>query len=143
MYRVLLPVVLAAMPSVVAAQPLAGQAASGQTYPGRDTDDARSNAIAARTAPGVAAANDRVMGQVGPTGTVPAGAQAAYADDVRAYDAARRARRHAINRDQAYYDRQQRAYAMAMADWRAQTAACHRGNNRACRAQGPRPGDYM
>lgn len=133
MRRAVLALALAACPTL----------AGAQTYAGQDTNSPRSNAIAARTAPGVAAANRAVADGAGPAQSVNPADQAAYAADLRAYDAARRMRRHVINRDRAYYDRQQRAYAMAMADWRAQTAACHRGHNRACRLPTPRPADYM
>jgi hypothetical protein len=138
MYRVLIPIVLAMSPSLLAAQPY-----SGQAYPGQDARDARSDRISAGTAPDVAAANRAVAGRMVPTGTVAPADQAAYEADVRAYDAARHARRQVIRRNQAYYDREQRAYAMAMADWRAQVAACRRGHTRACRLPTPRPGDYM
>ncbi|MGI4732181.1 MAG: hypothetical protein ACRYFW_10570 [Janthinobacterium lividum] len=136
MRTLLIPIVLACLPAVAAAQ-VAGQ----------DTNNPRSNTIAADTASEVAAANGKVAAQAAAQDQVRAAMsandQARYDADLQAYDAARHARRQTIRHDQAYYEREQRAYAIAMSEWRAQVDACHRGDTRACRAPSPRPGDYM
>ena len=120
--------------------------AFAQTYPGQSAD-ARSDRISASTAPGTAAANDAAAGEVAARDQARAAMSVAdqdrYDADMQAYREARQARRQLIRHDEAYYDRQQRAYAAAMADWRMQAAACRRGHPRACRAPTPRPGDYM
>ena len=107
----------------------------------------RDDAVAAETAPEVAAAN-RQVGAVasfdnGAVTAVNAANQARYQADVRRYRAAMRARRHTIAADAALQADRERAYAMAMADWRDQVAACKRGRTRACRMPSPNPATYM
>jgi hypothetical protein len=137
MRTVLISLLLLGLPAVIAAQ----------TYLGQDANAPRTNAIAAGTAPGVAAANNEAAAKVAARDQAQAAAsnadQAQHDADMRAYDAARRARRQVLRHDQAYYDREQSAYAAAMADWREQVAACNRGHTRACNAPSPRPGDYL
>lgn len=115
--------------------------------PGHDSTSARSDAIAAQTAPGVAAANADVAAQASlQSGAVPAvnaANEARYAADVAQYRAAMRARRHTIAANAALQADRERAYAMAMADWRAQVIACEKGHNRACKMPSPNPQDYM
>ncbi|AXJ97056.1 hypothetical protein DM480_11935 [Sphingomonas sp. FARSPH] len=114
---------------------------------GRDNDSARSNAIAAQTAPGVAAANADVAAQAqlqdNAVAAVNAADSAQYRADVRRYRAAMRARRQVIAADAALQVDRERAYAMAMADWRAQVRACKRGHSRACTMPSPDPQNYM
>lgn len=63
--------------------------------------------------------------------------------DRRAYmSAMARQHRRAANRYDRRYIRQQNAYARAMAAWRRQVYACHRGNRRACKAHSPRVSDF-
>lgn len=66
-----------------------------------------------------------------------------YAKDMAAYVDALRAQHRAELADVRQYDRQQRAYADAMFDWRVQVGACHHGNKRACNAPTPNPADYL
>lgn len=108
---------------------------------GRDNDSPRSDAVAAETAPGVAAANAEVAA-VAPSGSAVAVDGARFAQDMAAYRTVVQARNQAAARDAAIYDRQQRAYATAMADWRVQVRACERGNSRACKAPTPDPTAY-
>jgi hypothetical protein len=61
--------------------------------------------------------------------------RAIYMDALIKHDAA-------VNRTDARYDRQQRAYAHAMAAWRIQVDACKRGNHRACDLPSPNPADF-
>ena len=107
--------------------------------PGHDSNTPRSNAIAAETAPGVAAANAEVAAQASPSAIDPVQA----AQDRTAYRAALRARHRTIAVDAAIQEQREGAYAAAMADWRAQVAACERGHNRACKLPTPDPQDYM
>jgi hypothetical protein len=71
-----------------------------------------------------------------------ADAQARYAADLAAYDAALARHDARADRQAAHYRHQQRAYADAMRDWRAQDYACRHGNNRACNAPSPDPAAY-
>ncbi|MGP7796267.1 hypothetical protein [Sphingomonas sp. CLY1604] len=126
----------------------ADQASTPLPYdPGRDSNTPRSNAIAAETAPGVAAANAETLAQArlqdGAANAVNAANDARYAADVRRYRAAMRHRRQVIATDAAVQNDRERAYAMAMADWRAQVAACKRGRTRACKMPSPDPQNYM
>lgn len=109
--------------------------------------DQRNDAISAQTAPGVADANRSVAAQArfqaGAADAVNAAQDARYRADVQRYRAAMRARRHVIAADAALQNDRERAYAMAMADWRAQVRACERGHNRACKQPSPNPQDYM
>ncbi|RZM34450.1 MAG: hypothetical protein EOP67_16985 [Sphingomonas sp.] len=129
----------------VLAPPLAAQTSPanepGRPLPydlGRDNDSLRSNAGALESRPVVAAANRQALAESAQGGAVLAEDQARYAADVAAYHAA--LREH--GRDVAVSARQERAYAMAMADWRAQVDACDRGRRRACEAPAPNPADY-
>jgi hypothetical protein len=68
--------------------------------------------------------------------------QAAYQSDLAAYHDEIIVSRADAMRDSARFNRQQRAYADAMAQWRAQTAACEKGKLKACKLPTPRPADY-
>ena len=63
-----------------------------------------------------------------------AATQAQYEADMASYRAALRAHHRAVVADARIADRQQRAYADAMAVWRHQVYACKHGDNRACKA---------
>jgi len=69
-------------------------------------------------------------------------AQAQYEADMASYRAALRAHHRAVVADARIADRQQRAYADAMAVWRHQVYACKHGNNRACKAPTPDPAAF-
>lgn len=107
--------------------------------PGHDGTNARSDAIAAETAPGTAAANAEVAQQTPRTAVD----TAQYSRDLAAYREAVRARADVITADAALQSDRERAYAMAMADWRTQVEACKRGHPRACDMPSPNPADYM
>lgn len=68
--------------------------------------------------------------------------QGYYAEDIAAYERAVRAHDLALLKDEARFQRQQRAYAAAMADWRIQVADCEDGLRAACKAPPPNPADY-
>ena len=80
--------------------------------------------------------------QAGATAAVNADAQAQYAADLAAYDAALSRHDARADRQAEHYRHQQRAYAEAMRDWRAQDYACRHGSNRACNAPAPDPAAY-
>lgn len=109
---------------------------------GREGDSARSDAGALESRPGVVAANREALAKSAQSGAVVAGEQARYAADLANYRAALLANQRTISRDAAIEARQERAYALAMADWRAQVDACDRGKSRACKAPAPNPADY-
>lgn len=68
--------------------------------------------------------------------------QQQYRDDLAAYHDAVMANRADAMKDDARFGRQQRAYADAMAQWRAQTTACNKGKLKACKLPTPNPADY-
>lgn len=68
--------------------------------------------------------------------------QAQYDADRRAYMDALVAHDHAVNRTDARYVRQQRAYADAMFAWRRQVYACKHGHQRACDMPPPDPSRF-
>ena len=68
--------------------------------------------------------------------------QQQYRDDLAAYHDAVMAHHADAMSDQARFSRQQRAYADAMAQWRAQTDACNKGKLKACKLPTPNPADY-
>ena len=109
---------------------------------GYDVQTPKHDAIDAQEAPvtqslnakaGQAAAVNEIAGEVD---------QAQYQTDMEAYHADVMAHAAATMRDEARYGRQQRAYADAMAQWRAQTDACNRGKLKACKLPTPNPADY-
>ena len=69
-------------------------------------------------------------------------AQTQYQSDLAAYDAALDRHDARADRQAEHYHHQQRAYADAMRDWRAQDYACRHGSNRACNAPAPDPAAY-
>jgi hypothetical protein len=123
-----------ASPSQAPVRPLA-------EYPGPGHESPRAAEISAQTAPETAMANARAEADIpaSPVGID----EAQYARDLAGYRAAVLARRHVMAQDAAIEARRERAYAMAMADWRAQVAACERGKSRACKAPSPDPAAYM
>lgn len=68
--------------------------------------------------------------------------EAQYEADMAAYRAAVQANQQQISKDEARYERQQRAYADAMAVWREQKAACDRGVLKECKKPTPNPADF-
>lgn len=70
-------------------------------------------------------------------------ARADYRRDRRAYMAAvMRRQRLSVSRYRLRYARREMAYANAMAAWRRQVSACHRGDRHACNAPAPRVANY-
>ncbi len=65
-----------------------------------------------------------------------------YAEDRAAFRAEAAARHEKIVSDAIAYERQQRAYADAMAAWRVQSEACRKGDFKACQKPTPMPADY-
>lgn len=134
------PLVIAGL---MIATPVVAQTQMQTPSPATQQDDA----IAAQTAAGVAAANRDIGAearmQTGAAAAVNVANEARYRNDVRRYRAAVRARRQTIAADAAVQNDRERAYAMAMADWRAQVAACKRGHSRACNRPSPDPQNYM
>lgn len=135
-----------AMVTPVVAQSTQDPAAASTPLPydrGYDKDDARTRAINDSGRPAVQAANESIAAQAAARDTATGIDQARYAEDVAAYRAALDARHETMAAEAAMQADRERAYAMAMADWRAQVAACERGRTRACRLPTPNPADYM
>ena len=109
---------------------------------GYDKDTPRTRAINDAARPGVQSANAEVLASAQTQTNGGAVDNTQYSRDMAAYRQALRARRHVANADMRRYDRQQRAYADAMRDWRRQSYACHHGSRRACRAPTPNPANY-
>lgn len=120
--------------------------ASAQTTPSNPAPTGSADPIPPPNTPGVAAANDSVAAQSAARSdavtTSNAEAQAQYAEDMAAYRASLVTHRRAAVADARLYDRQQRAYADAMAAWRHQVYACKHGSNAACKAPPPDPADF-
>lgn len=135
--------------SIALALALLGSAAtaSAQTAP---TAPAPSGAEKDVNSPDVAAANQDVAAQAAArqsavaevNADTQASADTQYAADLAAYREALRAHHREVARDARIADRQERAYADAMRDWRRQVYACKHGSNRACKAPTPDPANY-
>lgn len=130
---------------IVAALIGTATAAPAQTTPAPAPADS-TNPTPPPNTPGVAAANADVAAQAevrtDAVATSNAEAQAQYAEDMAAYRASLVTNHRAAVADARLYDRQQRAYADAMAAWRHQVDACKRGNGAACKAPTPNPADF-
>lgn len=105
--------------------------------------------INAASAPNTAALNGQVASAAAASTAANDAAMAQYQESQAQYDADRQAYidalvRHdaSVNRTDARYIRQQRAYADAMRVWRAQVWACKRGHQRACDMPPPNPAAY-
>jgi hypothetical protein len=92
--------------------------------------------------PGTTAANATVQQAVDAREAIAAGGQAQYEADRQAYLDALVQHDRAVNRADARYVRQQRAYADAMAVWRWQVQKCKQGSQRACDLPSPNPADF-
>jgi hypothetical protein len=137
--------------AAVAAPPAFAQSTNPQDDPGApreplpydrgyDKPQARTDAINAPNEAKRAELNAQAAAQGGPR--VTADAQARYAEDIAAYESAVRAHDAALIRNEVRFQRQQRAFAEAMADWRMQVADCQGGMSAACKAPPPDPADY-
>lgn len=105
--------------------------------------------INAGGAPGTAALNNQVSATTGAGNAANDAANAQYQASQADYDADRAAYMDAlikhdasVNRADARYVRQQRAYADAMRVWRAQVWACKHGHPRACDMPPPNPATF-
>ena len=105
--------------------------------------------INAGGAPGTAAINNQVATTTAANNAANSAAIEQYQESQAQYDADRQAYMDAlvkhdasVNRTDARYVRQQRAYADAMRVWRAQVWACKHGHPRACDAPPPNPAAY-
>jgi hypothetical protein len=109
---------------------------------GYDKDTAKHEAVDAQEAPRTRELNatSALGAEVKQEATVED--QAAYQADLSAYHAEIMANRADAMRDSTRFNRQQRAYADAMAQWRTQTIACEKGTLKACKLPTPRPADY-
>ena len=109
---------------------------------GYDLDTPRTRAINDAERPAVEAANSEALAEAAAQTAREANGSAQYARDLAAYNAELRGRDQTIAADDAYYARQRRAYADAMADWRMQVEDCRRGIRAACNAPTPDPANY-
>ncbi|MDB5688988.1 MAG: hypothetical protein JWL91_864 [Sphingomonas bacterium] len=109
---------------------------------GYDKDTPKHDAVDAQEGPRTRQLNATSALGAEVKGEATAADQAAYEADLAAYhDEIMASRADAMN-DVARFNRQQRAYADAMAQWRAQTIACEKGKLKACKLPTPRPADY-
>ena len=102
------------------------------------TSTAPQQSAVAANSDAAAAIDARDAGRAG----ADADAQAQYAVDLAAYDTALARHDARADRQAEHYHHQQRAYADAMAAWRAQDYACRHGSHRACTAPAPDPASY-
>lgn len=105
--------------------------------------------INAASAPGVASMNSKVAAATSANVAANDAAIAQYQESQAQYDADRQAYMDAlvkhdasVNRTDARYVRQQRAYADAMRVWRTQVWACKHGHQRACDMPPPDPARF-
>ena len=105
--------------------------------------------INAAGAPGTAAINNQVASTTAANNAANDATMAQYQESQAEYDADRQAYMDAlvkhdasVNRTDARYVRQQRAYADAMRVWRAQVWACKHGHPRACDMPAPDPSRF-
>jgi hypothetical protein len=111
---------------------------------GYDKPTARANAVNAQEAPVTAALNGQsdAAATATPPGAPTPAAQAQYDVDRQAYLDALMKHDRAVDRTDARYMRQQRAYADAMSVWRVQVQECKKGHQRACELPPPNVSDY-
>lgn len=113
---------------------------------GYDKPTARADAVNAQEAPVTATlngqANVAASANANATASSNAADQAQYDLDRQAYLDALVKHDRAVNRTDARYVRQQRAYADAMAVWRVQVQECKKGHQRACELPPPNVADY-
>lgn len=143
-FKLSLAVAIAAVAVPAIAQTSPGATHTPLPYDrGYDKDTPRTRAINDAARPGVESANAEVLASTdAQTQNGVVSDQGQYARDMAAYQQALRAHRHVARADMRRYNRQQRAYADAMRDWRRQVYACHHGSTRACRAPTPDPANY-
>ena len=140
------PLALALAALALAGAPLAAQSIDPPKTP--DTV-AKEAAVDAQEAPVTQTLNNAVAAVGNDAEKKNADNQAQYADakaqyeaDRAAYRAAVEAHGQAVMRDDIRYDRQQHAYADAMAAWRLQVAECQAGHRKACDAPTPDPASF-
>lgn len=131
-----------AITALIAVAPLAAQMSA--------TSDPAHQAADAREAPQTKALNNQVGSAIQQAQTANAVAaaqheinQAEYDADKAAYLQAMREHHRDVLATDATFVRQQNAYALAMRDWRAQTAMCKKGYKSACDLPTPDPTKYM
>jgi len=142
--------ILAALAGTALLTPALAQTAAAPNTPhqelpydrGYDKPSARADAVNAKEGPTTDALNAQADASAAATATTSADAQAQYDADRAAYLAALVQHDRAVNRTDARYARQQRAYADAMAVWRVQVQECKRGHQRACDLPPPNVADY-
>jgi hypothetical protein len=111
---------------------------------GYDKPTARADAVNAQEAPVTAALNGQfdAAAASATSGAPTPAAQAQYDVDRQAYLDALMKHDRAVDRTDARYMRQQRAYADAMSVWRVQVQECKKGHQRACELPPPNVSDY-
>lgn len=141
--------ILAALAGVAALSPALAQTAN-PTAPtrelpydrGYDKPTARADAVNAQEAPVTATLNGQSSVAAQGSASATAAGQAQYDLDREAYMSALVRHDAAVNRSDARYMRQQRAYADAMSVWRIQVQECEKGHQRACKLPPPNVADY-
>jgi len=109
---------------------------------GYDKPTARADAVNAKEGPVTDTLNAQANGAAATTAASSTANQAQYDVDRQAYLDALVQHDRAVNRTDARYMRQQRAYADAMAVWRVQVQECKKGHQRACQLPPPNVSDY-
>lgn len=109
---------------------------------GYDKASPRTDAINAKEGPVTDTLNAQANGSAATTAATSTVNQAQYDVDRQAYLDALVQHDRAVNRTDARYVRQQRAYADAMAVWRVQVQECKKGHQRACQLPPPNVSDY-
>jgi hypothetical protein len=109
---------------------------------GYDKPSPRTDAVNAKEGPVTDSLNAQANTAAATTASASTTNQAQYDLDRQAYIDALVQHDAAVNRTDARYMRQQRAYADAMAVWRVQVQECKKGHQRACNLPTPNVADY-
>ncbi|MDO6413114.1 hypothetical protein Q4F19_01850 [Sphingomonas sp. BIUV-7] len=137
---------LAALAGVAMLSPALSQtAAPTKELPydrGYDKPTPRADAVNAQEAPVTANLNGQSGAAAANTASASTADQAQYDVDRQAYLDALVQHDRAVDRTDARYMRQQRAYADAMSVWRVQVQECKKGHQRACKLPPPNVSDY-
>lgn len=143
--RLTLTLAMAALAAPLAAQQPVPNPTPAQELPadrGYDKHTAKHDAVDAQEQSTTQALNSGQAGAGAAAAEQAAINQEAYAADKAKYRAAVMANARATAEDQARYERQQIAYADAMAAWRKQKAACEAGDKKGCTRPEPDPATF-
>ncbi len=121
---------------------LGASALAQQVQPAPPAQPVMPSPVDAREEAATDALNQKIQQNAIANEAMSADRQRQYDMDRAAFRAAAEVRREKIISDSVVYERQQRAFADAMAAWRAQVRACNQGDRMACNKPTPMPAEY-